>query len=122
MISRRWPFGSRVRVDHYQRQQPWLWSRRHPIERTPAEHYLRQVRGYSGPIPQTLAFLPPSKPKHRAAMIAAYSLVDEPEPGILGTPRNNAAVHLTLLRADGSGKADVEHSKLRMPRIQDQSQ
>jgi Toprim domain len=104
------------RTDNYQRQQrekaAWLWSHRRPIEGTPAEYYLREVRGYSGPIPNTLAFLSPSKPEHRPAMIAAYGLVDEPEPGILDTPRNIAAVHLTLLLADGSGKADVEHNKL----------
>jgi hypothetical protein len=107
---------SAPRNDDYQRQQrekaAWLWSRRRPIKGTPAEHYLRQVRGYSGPIPKTLAFLPPSKPEHRPAMIAAYSLVDEPEPGILGTPSNIAAVHLTLLQADGGDKAEVEHNKL----------
>ena len=29
----------------------WLWSRRRPIEGTPAERYLRDARGYSGTIP-----------------------------------------------------------------------
>src|SRR4029077_10612350 len=44
----------------YERQQRekagWLWSRRRPIEGTPAERYLRETRCYSGPIPKTLAF------------------------------------------------------------------
>jgi Toprim domain len=89
----------------------WLWSQRRPIEGTLAECYLRG-RGYSGVIPKTLAFLPPSKPEHHPAMIAAYALVDEPEPGVLGSPCNVQAIHLTLLRPDGSGKADIDHPKL----------
>ena len=35
-------------------------------------------------------------------MIAAFGLPDEPEPGILAPPRNVTAVHLTLLKPDGS--------------------
>ena len=100
----------------YQRQQrakaARLWSRSRSIEGTPAERYLRQARCYLGPIPKTLAFLPPIRPDQWPAMIAAYSLVDEPAPGVLGIPRNVDAVHLTLLRSDGSGKADIERNKL----------
>jgi hypothetical protein len=86
----------------------WLWSRRKSIAGSIAEKYLRQARGYSGPLPPTLAFLPPSKPEHHPAMIAAFAIPDEPEPGILGQPRGVDAVHLTLLKPDGSGKADIE--------------
>jgi hypothetical protein len=93
-----------------------LWSRSRSIEGTPAERYLRQARCYSGPIPKTLAFLPPRKSEHRPAMIAAYSLVDEPAPGVLGRPCNVTAVHLTLLQTDGSGKADLEPNKLTVGR------
>jgi hypothetical protein len=49
-------------------------------------------------------------------MIAAFALVDEPEPGILGEPRNVTSVHLTLLKPDGSGKADVEKPKFTIGR------
>jgi hypothetical protein len=45
-------------------------------------------------------------------MIAAYALADEPAPGILAAPRNVSAVHLTLLKPDGSGKADTKPAKL----------
>lgn len=45
-------------------------------------------------------------------MIAAFSLPDEPQPGVLRESPDVEAVHLTLLRRDGSGTADVEHSKL----------
>jgi Toprim domain len=90
----------------------WLWSRRKPITGSIAERYLRQVRGYIGPLPATLAFLAPSKPEHHPAMIAAFAVPDEPEPGVLGEARDVNAVHLTLLKPDGSGKADVTPTKL----------
>src|SRR5258708_7911946 len=66
--------------DHERRQHEkaaWLWSRRRPITGTPAELYLRAARGYSGPIPRTLAFLPPSKPEHNPAMMAAFGVCNE---------------------------------------------
>jgi len=44
-------------------------------------------------------------------MIAAFGIPEEPEPGILGDPRGVNAVHLTLLKPDGSGKADMEKPK-----------
>jgi hypothetical protein len=100
--------------DHERRQHEkaaWLWSRRRPIAGTPAELYLRTARGYSGPIPRTLAFLLPSKPEHHPAMMAAFGVCDEPEPGIVGEPLNVDSVHLTLLKPDGSGKADIDRNK-----------
>jgi hypothetical protein len=60
----------------------------------------------------TLGFLPPLKPEHHPALIAAFAVVDEPEPGLLGAPQNVGAVHLTLLKPDGSGKVDVKPNKL----------
>ena len=101
--------------DHERRQHDkaaWLWSQRKPISGSIAERYLREVRKITCPLPQTLAFLPPRKRDHHPAMIAAFSLPDELEPGALGEPQNVEAVHLTLLRSDGSGKADIEHPKL----------
>jgi hypothetical protein len=87
------------------RKAAWLWSRRRPIAGSIAETYLREIRAYRGPLPSTLAFLPPSKPEHHPAMIAAFTIPDEPEPGVLGEPRNVDAIHITLLRVDGSDKA-----------------
>src|SRR5215211_1243809 len=69
----------------------WLWSQRRPIVGTIAEHYLRRARGYEGPLPATLGFLPPRKPEH--PLIAAFAISDEPEPGLLGEPRDVTAVH-----------------------------
>jgi hypothetical protein len=109
-------------ADYKQRQREkaqWLWSRSLPIEGTPAERYLREARVISSlpTLPATLRYLPPLKPEHHPAMIAPYAFADEPEPGVLGIPRNVHAVHLTLLKPallkpDGSGKADVEKQKM----------
>jgi hypothetical protein len=101
--------------DHERRQHEkaaWLWSRRQPIIGTPAELYLRAARGHSGPISRTLAFLLRAKPEHHPAMIAAFAVCDEPEPGVVGEPLNVNSVHLTLLKPDGSGKADTDPNKL----------
>ena len=49
----------------------------------------------------------PRKREDYPALIAAFAIPDEPDPGALGIPRSVDAVHLTLLKADGSGKADV---------------
>jgi phage/plasmid primase-like uncharacterized protein len=99
----------------YEREQhrkaAWLWSRRLPIIGSIAEQYLRS-RGITCPLPPTLGFLPPYKPEHHAAMIAAFGLCKEPEPGLIVPPRNVDSVHLTLLKPDGSGKADVEKPKI----------
>jgi putative DNA primase/helicase len=100
----------------YRRRQAdkagWFWSRRKPVIGSIAERYLRNARGYVGLLPPTLGFLPPLKPEHHPALIAAFAVVDEPEPGLLGKPQNVTAVHLTLLKRDGTGKAEVETPKL----------
>jgi hypothetical protein len=106
------PVAKKQTDEEYEREQhrkaQWLWSLREPIEGTPAERYLRERRRITCPLPTTLAFLPPRKPEHHPAMIAAFALVDEPEPGVVGIPQSVGSVHLTLLRRDGSDKADVE--------------
>jgi len=95
-------------ADDYERRQhakaAWLWSQRQPIVGSIAEKYLREARGYHGPLPPTLGFLPAHTPAHHPAMIAAFGAADE--------PGEVDAVHLTLLAADGSGKADVAKPKL----------
>jgi putative DNA primase/helicase len=46
-------------------------------------------------------------------MIVPFGLPDEPEPGLLHIAENKiTAVQLTLLKPDGSSKADVEHPKI----------
>jgi hypothetical protein len=81
----------------------WLWSLRKPItEGTLPWLYLRK-RGYTRPIPATLGYLPARDP-HPAAMIAAFGMAAEPEPGMLAVPEPVSGVHLTRLTAEG-GKA-----------------
>lgn len=94
----------------------YLWKRARPIAGTIAETYLRG-RGISCELPATLRFLPSGRPDRHPAMIAAFGLADEPAPGRLAI-RDDAVtgVHLTLLRPDGSGKADVDPNKLMIGR------
>jgi putative DNA primase/helicase len=84
-----------------------MWAQRRPIAGTPAERYLRG-REITCPLPATIAYLPPAKPEHHPALIAAFALAHEVEPGILNEPRDVGAVHLVLLKSDGSGKAFTE--------------
>lgn len=103
-------------TDHHARNQHrkarWLWAQRQPLSGSIAERYLRQARKISCTLPPTLGFLPQKKSEHHPAMIAAFGVPDEIEPGVLAALRNVPAVHLTLLRADGSDKADTEPQKL----------
>lgn len=94
----------------------YLWKRARPIAGTIAETYLRG-RGIGCDLPATLRFLPSGRPDRHPAMIAAFGLADEPAPGLLSI-RDEAVtgVHLTLLRPDGSGKADVDPNKLMIGR------
>jgi hypothetical protein len=86
----------------------WLWSQRRPIAGSIAERYLREARGYSGSLPATLAYLP-ARGDHPLALIAAFGLAREVEPGVIAiADKAVAGVHLTRLRPDGSGKAAFE--------------
>ena len=87
-----------------------IWHRTMPIEAAFAPpvvaRYLREARGYTGPIPTLLrqlrdAYHGPTRTK-APAMVA---LVQHVEHGPV-------AVHRTFLRADGSGKADLEPNKM----------
>jgi hypothetical protein len=90
----------------------WLWSKSRPIAGTEAERYLRDARGYDGPLPATLRFLP-ARGDHGPAMLAAFGLAIEPEPGRVEIdPRDLCGVHITRLAPDGSGKAGTERDKI----------
>jgi hypothetical protein len=103
-------FNQRQRAERQRDKAEWMWQQRRPIEGTPAERYLR-LRGYTKPIPPTFGYFPPRWPGDHPAMIAAYGFPNEVAPGVLGPPQVVVAVHLTLLKGDGSGKADVEKPK-----------
>jgi Toprim domain len=90
----------------------WLWSKRQPIAGSIAETYLRQARAYHGPLPATLGFLP-ARGKHGPAMIAAFGLPIEPDPGRLAIADEAIrGVHITRLALDGLGKAGTETDKI----------
>ena len=107
--------------EHDRRQHckaAWLWSRRRPISGSIAEIYLREARGFTGLLPPTLGFLPAWR-DHPPAMIAAYSLPLEIEPGILAAPAldpADAAVHITRLQPDGSDRQRGEDAKITIGR------
>jgi hypothetical protein len=82
----------------------WLWLNSRPIAGTIAERYLREEREISGTLPGTLGFLPAWR-EYPPALIAAFGLPVEPEPGALMISRTQVeGVHLTRLLPDGSGK------------------
>lgn len=88
-----------------------LWRRSTPIEGTPAEKYLRGRR-CNGALPATLRFLAPRKREHHPAMIAAFCIPDEPEPGRLEIRDEQiTGVHLTLIASDGNAKAGTGRDK-----------
>ena len=118
----RWPSASAPLRSHtstgndYEKEQhrkaAWLWEQRKPLAGSPAERYLREVRGIDCPLPPTLAYLAPTRSGHHPALMAVYGMPNEIEPGILAEPENIDAVHLVLLRSDGAGKADVKPNKI----------
>jgi hypothetical protein len=84
----------------------WLWSISKPIPGTIGEHYLRGPRRISGTLPGTLRFLP-ARNGYPPALIGAFGLPVEPEPGALMIAHTEVAgVHLTRLKPDGSGKEE----------------
>lgn len=102
------PTSNEARRDKARR----LWSRRRPIEGTPAETYLRRARAYGGPLPATLGFLV-SRGDYPPAMIAAFGEAGEPEPAIVCISDDAVAgVHLTRLAPDGRQKAGTETDKM----------
>jgi len=86
-----------------------LWQESLPIAGTLAERYLRG-RGITCPLPRTLRFHPEAwhgpTARRYPAMVAA----------VQGS--GAAAVHRTYLRADGTGKADIEGDKLMLGSVQ----
>jgi hypothetical protein len=112
--------GDTGRERRQREKASWLWSQRLPIVGSVAERYLRDARGYNGSLPPTLGFLPARTDRHHPTLITGFGIPDEPEPGELGELDDVDAVHFTLLKPDGSGKADVERPKLFIGRPLDQ--
>jgi hypothetical protein len=108
----------RERVSRAERLEKarWLWSQRQPNAGTPAEHYLREGRGYRGPLPPTLGYLP-ARGNYPHAMIAAFGLPTEPEPGVLAIADDAViGVHITRLTPDGSDRDRSDSAKIMVGR------
>ena len=86
----------------------YLWAQRRALD----DRYLRGSRGLRGPFPVTLGSLP-ARRERAPAMIAAFGIATEPEPGVLAiADRDVTAVHLTKLTADGSQKTSMLPNKI----------
>jgi hypothetical protein len=54
----------RIAATERLRKARWLWSQRRPLTGSIGEAYLRDARGYNGPLPATLGFLPSDDKRH----------------------------------------------------------
>jgi hypothetical protein len=92
----------------------WLWSQRKPIAGTIAERYLRGARRITCPLPPTLGFLPPNPDKgYPPALIAAFGLAHETEPGVIAIADDAVrGVHVTRLLHDGSDRERGDKAKI----------
>jgi hypothetical protein len=82
-----------------------VWRRSRPADGTSVETYLREARGYAGPIPPVLRFASgrhPNEPERWHSMMVAAVLRDG----------RMVAVHRTFLRQDGRGKADLDPDRM----------
>jgi len=116
-----WSGGKRFDISRDERPAPrrdnprrddlakWLWQQRQPAASSPVAIYLG-ARGYNGEIPATLGYLPAHR-DYPHAMIAAFGMARETEPGLLAPPESVLAVHLTLLNAAGDEKTAVKPNK-----------
>jgi hypothetical protein len=85
----------------------WLWRQRRPIEATLAETYVREHRGITCPLPDTLGFLP-ANGRHPATIIAAVGMAMEIESDLNALDElQAAAVQTGLVNALGQGAVQV---------------
>jgi hypothetical protein len=90
----------------------WLWGQRRPIVGSIGERYLRERRGIVGTLPATLGFLPGDS-EYPPAMIAAFGLAHEIEPGAIEIADDAVTgVHLTRLLPDGSDRKRGSKAKI----------
>lgn len=90
-----------------QRRSQWLFGAAGPGDHPLSRRYFAEVRNIDPAlIPATIRFLP-ARGEHPPAIVTAFAIPEEPEPGVLHVPVEAVrAVHLTRLRPDGSGKAE----------------
>jgi putative DNA primase/helicase len=94
-------------------EQRWLYRTSEPAAGSLVERYLCECRRITVPPPATVRFLPAHAPSQHPAMLVPYGIPSEPEPSTLAiTEPVITAVHLTLLKPDGTGKADTAPNKI----------
>jgi hypothetical protein len=94
----------------------WLWSKARPINGSIAETYLREARNYQGPLPSTLRCLP-AQGDYLPALVAAFCLPKESEPGILAVADDDIdGIQLIRLAPRGQGKAGTDNDKITIGR------
>lgn len=98
----RYEAEQRREAEKRERQAQAVWAEALPIHGTIAELYLREARGITCALPDSLRFHPSCWHPGAQRLPAMIARVD-------GAAR--FAVHRTYLRPDGSGKAEVEPAK-----------
>jgi hypothetical protein len=94
----------------------WVWNRRQPITGSIGEVYLRGARGYGGPLPPTLGFLPAWR-DHPPAVLAAFGMAREIAPGEIAIDDDAVfGAHLIRLKSDGSDRLREDHAKVTIGR------
>lgn len=99
----RYEAEQRREAEKRERQAQSIWAEAQPISDTIAETYLREARGISCALPDSLRFHPACW--HGATVRRLPAMIARIE----GAGR--FAVHRTYLRPDGTGKADAEPTK-----------
>ena len=108
--SQRQSSALRVRKREPKRQDTsniaaFLWQSSLPAKGTPVEIYLREGRGLDLKVPATIRYLP-ARMGYPHAMITAFRLTQELEPGVLAVPDRVEGVHITRLTSDGRDKLE----------------
>jgi Toprim domain len=92
------------------RRARWIFRQSLPARGTIAEIYLRTRRCWVDS--ENIRFLP-ARNGYDPALIVPFGIPTEPEPGLLDIAAAHVhGVQLIKLKADGSGKADVEPKKM----------
>lgn len=83
----------------------FLWQSSLPAKGTPVEVYLREGRGLDLKVPATIRYLA-ARMGYPHAMITAFGLTQELEPGVLAAPDLAEGVHIIRLTSDGRDKLE----------------
>ncbi|MGC6499973.1 MAG: toprim domain-containing protein [Henriciella sp.] len=83
----------------------YLWRCGRPTLGTPVEPYIWRGRGIGTRISNTIRYLP-ARNAYPHAMVTAFGVAQEVEPGVLQPPEDVRAIHITRLAPDGLSRLD----------------